>query len=380
MRRAPLLIVPLSNKAAYLDRYAEPDKGWTDRDEARWPVPYWDVDAGMASLLMLLTAVDEGLGACFFGVPPERVAALPGGLRRARGSTGRSAACRSATPGTATAAPPRCAAAGGRRRRSCTAAAGEPRPAPLVPLRSPGTDELRRPYDRMADEFLAHAEDGAYNAHYDRPAVLELLGDVAGLRVLDAGAVPGCTPRSCSPEARRWSGSTPAPRWSTSPGPGSGTAPRSASPGWTPRSPTADDVVDVVLCALAIHYVAARHAAFAELHRVLRPGGAVVLSTPAPDDGLAAQGRVALRPGAGDRRLVDAVRAGTRCSSGASRCRTCARRPRTRACHPAPGEPGPGGLAASAGRRVRQARPAPRLPGAPAARAALISPACSASW
>lgn len=70
MRRAPLLIVPLSHKAAYLDRYAEPDKGWTDRDESRWPVPFWDVDTGMAALLMLLTAVDEGLGGLFFGVPP----------------------------------------------------------------------------------------------------------------------------------------------------------------------------------------------------------------------------------------------------------------------------------------------------------------------
>jgi len=76
MRRAPLLIVPLSHKAAYLERYAEPDKGWTDRDESRWPVPYWDVDTGMAALLVLLTAVDEGLGACFFGVPPQRVAAF----------------------------------------------------------------------------------------------------------------------------------------------------------------------------------------------------------------------------------------------------------------------------------------------------------------
>jgi nitroreductase len=87
MRRAPLLVVPLSNKSAYLDRYAEPDKGWTDRDESRWPVPYWDVDAGMAALLMLLTAVDEGLGACFFGIPPERIAAfrdafgVPAGFR-----------------------------------------------------------------------------------------------------------------------------------------------------------------------------------------------------------------------------------------------------------------------------------------------------------
>jgi nitroreductase len=66
--RAPLLVVPLSHKQAYLDRYAEPDKGWTDRDERRWPVPYWDIDTGFAALLMLLTAVDAGLGALFFGI------------------------------------------------------------------------------------------------------------------------------------------------------------------------------------------------------------------------------------------------------------------------------------------------------------------------
>lgn len=76
MTRAPLIIVPLSHKDAYLDRYAQPDKGWTDRDEGRWPVPYWHIDTGMASLLMLLTVVDEGLGACFFGIPPERIAAF----------------------------------------------------------------------------------------------------------------------------------------------------------------------------------------------------------------------------------------------------------------------------------------------------------------
>ena len=76
MRRAPLLVVPLSSKDAYLDRYAEPDKGFADRDESRWAVPYWDVDAGMAALLMLLTAVDEGLGACFFGVPAARLDAF----------------------------------------------------------------------------------------------------------------------------------------------------------------------------------------------------------------------------------------------------------------------------------------------------------------
>jgi nitroreductase len=73
MRAAPLIIVALSNKSAYLDRYAQPDKGWTDRDEARWPAPYWDIDTGFAALLMHLTAVNEDLGSCFFGLPATRV-------------------------------------------------------------------------------------------------------------------------------------------------------------------------------------------------------------------------------------------------------------------------------------------------------------------
>jgi nitroreductase len=68
MFNAAALIVCLSNKNAYLDRYARPDKGWADRDEKRWPVPYWDIDAGMAALLILQTAVDAGLGAVFFGI------------------------------------------------------------------------------------------------------------------------------------------------------------------------------------------------------------------------------------------------------------------------------------------------------------------------
>ena len=73
---APLLILCLSDKQAYLDRYAEPDKGFAPDDEERWSMPYWHVDTGMAALMMLLTAVDEGLGSCFFGVPKPRHAAV----------------------------------------------------------------------------------------------------------------------------------------------------------------------------------------------------------------------------------------------------------------------------------------------------------------
>lgn len=73
VRTAPLVIVPFSCKRVYLDRYAEPDKGWSDRDESHWPVPFWHIDTGMAAMLQLLTAVDEGLGALYFGIVPEQV-------------------------------------------------------------------------------------------------------------------------------------------------------------------------------------------------------------------------------------------------------------------------------------------------------------------
>lgn len=73
MRTAPVLILPCASKAAYLSRYAEADKGWTDEDEARWPMPYWYMDTAMAVMLILQTMVDQGLGACYFGVPPRHV-------------------------------------------------------------------------------------------------------------------------------------------------------------------------------------------------------------------------------------------------------------------------------------------------------------------
>jgi len=76
IERAPVIVVALASKDIYLDRYAQPDKGWEDRDESRWPVPYWYVDAGFLCLLMLLAAVDEGLGALLFGLIPADIPAF----------------------------------------------------------------------------------------------------------------------------------------------------------------------------------------------------------------------------------------------------------------------------------------------------------------
>lgn len=69
LRQAPVVIVPLSHKAAYLERYSQPDKaGLGLDDETAWPLPYWDTDTAFAVMLMLLAATDLGLGALFFGL------------------------------------------------------------------------------------------------------------------------------------------------------------------------------------------------------------------------------------------------------------------------------------------------------------------------
>jgi nitroreductase len=75
----PVIVLVLSDKRAYLDRYGQPDKAGLGMEvEEGWPVPYWDLDAAMAIMLMLLSAVDEGVGAWYFGVFHGAAALLEG--------------------------------------------------------------------------------------------------------------------------------------------------------------------------------------------------------------------------------------------------------------------------------------------------------------
>lgn len=77
LMRAPVLVVPCSSEDAYLSRYAEPDKdNGPDHGATRWHVPYWHMDTAMAALLILQTAVDEGLGGCYFGIPVPALGAV----------------------------------------------------------------------------------------------------------------------------------------------------------------------------------------------------------------------------------------------------------------------------------------------------------------
>lgn len=69
--RAPVHIVVASREDDYHDRYTEPDK-LQDGEELEWRVPWWWVDAGKAMMLLLLAAIDEGLGAGLFGLVGDK--------------------------------------------------------------------------------------------------------------------------------------------------------------------------------------------------------------------------------------------------------------------------------------------------------------------
>jgi nitroreductase len=69
--RAPVHVVVGMREESYHERYRKPDKLLEDGSEITWHVPWWWVDAGKGMMLLLLAAIDEGLGAGLFGLFPE---------------------------------------------------------------------------------------------------------------------------------------------------------------------------------------------------------------------------------------------------------------------------------------------------------------------
>jgi SAM-dependent methyltransferase len=133
-------------------------------------------------------------------------------------------------------------------------------------------------YDVFADEFLEHARDNLYNAHYDRPACLALLGDVAERTVLDAACGPGLYAEELAARGADVIGFDQSPRMTELcrqrvPSGRFRTHDLADPLEWLPHQS-----VDLVLFALALEYLDDRTRALRELRRVLRPGGALVLS------------------------------------------------------------------------------------------------------
>ncbi|MFC9660053.1 class I SAM-dependent methyltransferase [Nocardia sp. NPDC127606] len=144
-------------------------------------------------------------------------------------------------------------------------------------------DAVTTSYEQRAAAFAEEAANSAYNAHYDRPAVLDLLGDLTDRVVLDAGCGPGlyitellargahviaidASANMIDLARRHVVGQITLRQHDLT----------------QPLYWLSDNSVDVGLLALVIHYIDDRIALLRELHRVLRPGGHLIVSTSHP--------------------------------------------------------------------------------------------------
>jgi SAM-dependent methyltransferase len=140
-------------------------------------------------------------------------------------------------------------------------------------------------YEPFADAFDAHARHSAYNALYDRPAMLALLGDVSNLDVLDAGCGPGFYAEALVRAGARVTGFDASPRMIELARDKVGDAARlRVADLEQPLDWLADGSFDLVVLALVVHHLDGRVETLKELRRVLRPGGRLVLSTVHPMD------------------------------------------------------------------------------------------------
>lgn len=138
-------------------------------------------------------------------------------------------------------------------------------------------------YEDFADSFANHAATDAYNAHYDRPAVLQILGDVEGRRVLDIGCGPGLYAAELVARGAEVVGFDGSPRLVELArerlGDGADLRVHDAR---EPLSWLADESVDLAVMALVIHHLEDPVPLLREAHRALRPGGRLVVSTVHP--------------------------------------------------------------------------------------------------
>jgi len=141
-------------------------------------------------------------------------------------------------------------------------------------------DDLSRQYDRIADEYR---DGGAYNTHYERPAMLELLGEVDGLTILDAGCGSGMLAEELTSRGAQVVGIDSSQRMLDRARARLGETAKLRLHDLQQPLPSASDAsFDIVVSSLALHYMEDWRPALSEFHRILRTDGRLFFSTHHP--------------------------------------------------------------------------------------------------
>jgi SAM-dependent methyltransferase len=137
-------------------------------------------------------------------------------------------------------------------------------------------------YDSFAEAYTAKNEAGIQNAYYERPAILELAGDVTGRRILDAGCGSGPLFATLRERGAVVTGIDVSHRMLE-------LARRRLGDGADLQMadlrgvlPFGDDTFDDVIASLVLHYLEDWAPTLAELRRVLATGGRLIVSIDHP--------------------------------------------------------------------------------------------------
>ncbi len=138
-------------------------------------------------------------------------------------------------------------------------------------------------YDSMAEAYAAAIEENPRSTYYERPAVMELLPDVSGRRVLDAGCGPGVMMEWLLTQGADVVGvDVSANMLKLAEQRVGDAAVLHMADLEEPMPFLADSSFDVILTSGTLGYVRDWLAVFREFSRVLKPGGCVVFSVGHP--------------------------------------------------------------------------------------------------
>ncbi len=137
-----------------------------------------------------------------------------------------------------------------------------------------------------AERYTSFAENSGPNAHYERPAILRLAGDVAGKQILELGSAGGGLTEQLFAAGAEVVGLDHDPRLVEIARKRLGARARFETADLNePLTMVPSASADLVVASLVLHYVADWGPLLAELRRCLKPGGALVFSIHHPITG-----------------------------------------------------------------------------------------------
>jgi SAM-dependent methyltransferase len=144
-------------------------------------------------------------------------------------------------------------------------------------------EKIKQAYEDLADSYNNIIDHKPHNAYYDRPNTLSLLPNVAGKSIFDAACGPGKYAEILISRGATVIGCDISPKMiAHAKNRNKGIGSFFVHDLSLPIKQLNNASFDIVLCALAMHYIEDWNATIEEFYRVLKPNGCLVISIEHP--------------------------------------------------------------------------------------------------